>query len=145
MPSDTEWTVVLDSHRQPVAAIAPGGAQLAEDVVVANAAVPVRDALRSEALAHATARTVVVVRRGESVVGVWAGEDLLHTLLRGVTRGSSMPGDLQLFGPYREDRHHPALSACREGPHLRGGPRRAGKARDNAAVPGPARYCRACL
>jgi hypothetical protein len=98
MPSDTEWTVVLDSHRQPVAAIAPGGAQLAEDVVVANAAVPVRDALRSEALAHATARTVVVVRRGESVVGVWAGEDLLHTLLRGVTRGSSMPGDLQLLG-----------------------------------------------
>jgi hypothetical protein len=98
MPSDAVWTVVLNSDGQPVAAIAPGGAWLAEDLVVADAAVPVRDALRSEALAHASTGTVVVVRRGESVAGVWAGEDLLHALLRGVTRGSSMPGDGQLPG-----------------------------------------------
>lgn len=98
MPSDTEWTVVLDSHGQPVAAIAPGGARLAEYLVVADAAVPVRDVLRSEALAHAATGTVVVVRRGESVAGVWAGEDLLHALLRRVTRGLSMPGDVQLPG-----------------------------------------------
>jgi hypothetical protein len=98
VPSSTAWTVVLDALGQPVAAIAPGGASLAEDLVVADATIPVRDALQSEALAYAGAGTVVVVRHGDSVAGVWAADDIFSAQVRGVTRGPAMPSDLQLPG-----------------------------------------------
>jgi hypothetical protein len=118
MPDAARWTVVLDADGQPVAAIAPGGASVAEDLVVADAATPIADALESEALAYATAGTVVVVTERTSVVGVWSGKDLIDALLHGATRGASrslpgplgslpsplgslpgsMPGDMQLPG-----------------------------------------------
>lgn len=100
IPHDERWTVVLDEHGRPAAAIAPHGAAMAEDLVVADAAVSVIDALGSEALCSVGSDTVVVVMRGASVAGVWSGEDLVDAVTHGGTRGAgeSLPGDIQLPG-----------------------------------------------
>jgi hypothetical protein len=108
MPDAARWTVVLDADAQPTVAIAPGGAAVAVDLVVADAATPVAVALGSEALTYAAASTVVVVTRGTSIVGVWSGEDLIDALFHGATRGAttslpgSLPGDIQLPGRIRK-------------------------------------------
>jgi hypothetical protein len=100
VPDAARWTVVLDIDEKPVAVIAPGGARVAEDLVVVDAELPVTEALRSEVLADAAATTVVVVMKGMSVVGVWSDSDLLDARLRRVTRTTtcSLPGDVQLPG-----------------------------------------------
>jgi hypothetical protein len=99
-PDETCWTVVLDSRGQPTTAISPGGTSVAEDLVVADAALPVAYLLQSEALAHATAGTIVAVTRESAVAGVWAGEDLIDALLHGATREASpaFAGDVLLPG-----------------------------------------------
>jgi hypothetical protein len=104
IPHDQCWTVVLDEHGQPAAAIAADGAAMAEDLVVADAAVPVIDALETEALRRVGSNTVVVVTSGGFVVGVWSGEDLIDAVMHGGTRGvgESLPGDIQLPGPIRK-------------------------------------------
>jgi hypothetical protein len=100
IPDDERWTVVLDQHGRPAAAIAPHGAAIAEDLVVADAAVPISTALSSEALRRADGGTVVVVMRGASVVGIWSGEDLVDAVMQGGARGGgeSLPSYIQLPG-----------------------------------------------
>lgn len=100
IPNDDRWTVVLDEHGRPAAAIAPHGEAIAENLVVADAAVQIIDALGSEALRRVDGHTVVVVTRGASIVGVWSGEDLVDAVMQGGTRaaGESLPGDIQLPG-----------------------------------------------
>lgn len=106
LPDDEHWTVVLDEHGRPAGAIAPHGAAIAEDLVIADAAVPIGDALDSEALRRADGDTVVVVTTGASVVGVWSGEDLVDALMSGSPRApsESFPSDIQLPGhPRKKD------------------------------------------
>jgi hypothetical protein len=112
VPHDQWWTVVLDEDGQPAAAIAAGGAATAVDLVVADAALPVSDALGSEALRYADSDTIVVVTRGRSVAGVWADEDFADAVMSGSTRaaGESLAGDLQLPGPIKKK---PILRHCR--------------------------------
>lgn len=99
IPDGARWTVVVDSGGEPAAAIAPGGGPVTANLVVVDAAVPLAAALTSEALAGASADTVVVVTNGPSVVGVWAREDLIDALVHGAVREvSPAPGDLQLPG-----------------------------------------------
>ena len=100
IPDATRWTVVIDSHGQPAAAIAPGGTSVTANLVMADAAVPLAALVESDALADAPADTVVVVTSGLSVAGVWAGDDLIDALVHGATReaSSALPGDIQLPG-----------------------------------------------
>jgi hypothetical protein len=100
IPDETRWTVVLDPGGQPAAAISPGGTSVAENPVVADAALPVALLLQSQALARATAGTVVVVTAESAVVGIWAGQDLVDALVHGATReaGWAFAGDVQLPG-----------------------------------------------
>jgi hypothetical protein len=100
IPDETRWTVVLDSRGQPAAAISPGGTSVAENPVVADAALPVAFLLQSEALARATAGTVVVVTTESAVTGVWAGTDLVDALMHGARREASwaFAGDVLLPG-----------------------------------------------
>lgn len=99
-PDEARWTVILDSRGQPATAISPGGASVADDLVVADAVLPVAYVLQSQALARATAETIVVVTREAAIAGVWAGEDLVDALLHGATRDASLafPGDVMLPG-----------------------------------------------
>jgi hypothetical protein len=100
IPDASCWTVVMDSHGQPAAAIAPGGTSVTANLVIADAAVPLAVAVGSDALADAPTDTVVVVTSGPSVIGVWAGDDLIDALVHGATReaGNVLPGDIQLPG-----------------------------------------------
>jgi hypothetical protein len=100
IPDATRWTVVVDSDGQPAAAIAPGGTSMTVNLVMADAAVPLAVVVESDALADAPIDTIVVVTSGPSVIGVWAGDDLIDALVHGATRdaSSALPGDIQLPG-----------------------------------------------
>jgi hypothetical protein len=100
IPDASRWTVVMDSRGQPAAAIAPGGTSVTANLVIADKTVPVAVVVESDALADAPADTVVVVTSGLSVIGVWAGDDLIDALVHGASReaGSVLPGDIQLPG-----------------------------------------------
>lgn len=100
IPHEARWTVVMDTHGQPAAAISPGGTSVTANLVITDAAVPLQAVVGSDALADAPADTVVVVTSGPSVIGVWQGDDLIDALVHGVTRDASapLPGDIQLPG-----------------------------------------------
>jgi hypothetical protein len=100
IPDGTRWTVVMDTHGQPAAAISPGGTSVTANLVISDEAVPLAAVVGSDALADASADTVVVVTSGPSVIGVWHGDDLIDALVHGVIRDASaaLPGDIQLPG-----------------------------------------------
>ena len=100
IPDATRWTVVMDSRGEPAAAIAPDGAFVTSNLVMADATLPLAAAVESHALVDARADTVVVVTSGLSIIGVWTGDDLIDALVHGATREASaaLPGDIQLPG-----------------------------------------------
>ncbi len=100
IPDDDRWTVVTGGHGQPVAAIGPRGASVTASLVIADAAVPLAAVLGSDAMADAGADTVVGVTNGPSVIGVWAGDDMIDAIAHGALRGAvaALPGDVQLPG-----------------------------------------------
>jgi hypothetical protein len=97
-PAPGAWTVLVDAGGWPVAALPPGGATPVAEIVVAEADLPVAEALRAPALEDLAAECPVVCVSGGRVVGVWAGDDLLDALMRGPTRsvGSDLPGEIRI-------------------------------------------------
>ena len=106
LPDASCWTIVVDDDRGPTAAVPPAGTGAAEELLVADASLPIADALGSQALRTLTDRTAVVVTSGGSIQGVWTGEDLVDAAMHGGTRsaGEALPGDIQLMGlPRKKD------------------------------------------
>lgn len=95
------WVVVLNEQAAPVAALAPesvpGAAADAADsppFIVADAELDLNAALRSPAFEMIGPDTGVVLREGDTIVGVWSGPSLIRAVMSGPSRmtGPVLPG-----------------------------------------------------
>lgn len=115
-PSPDAWTVVVDAGGEPVTALPPGTADEVGHVVVADADLPLDRALNSPAFQEIEPDSPVVLTSAGKVVGVWAGVDLVDTLMRGGSRWLSdnqLPGQIGIPEIRRRCRYVEDSVACR--------------------------------